>query len=89
MASITFAMSDEDNPVPGIDCALAAVLFIMHAPAVRAWIYHQRRTAGNRGLIVIAADDWTNPGGFGSLTVPASDADLKALAGIRAKAQEG
>src|SRR5712691_5075755 len=87
MSSITFAMSDEDHPVPGIDCALGAVLFVMHVPAVRAWILEQRTAAGGQGLIVIADDDWANPGGgYQSLTVPASDADLSALAAIRAKA---
>ncbi len=87
MSSITFAMSGEDHSVPGIDCALGAVLFVMHVPAVRAWILERRTAAGGQGLIVIADDDWASPGGgYQSLTVPASAADLSALAAIRAKA---
>jgi hypothetical protein len=83
MASITLAMSDDEHPVPGIDCALAAGLFVMHAPAVRNWIAEQRAAAGNHGLIVMADDEWVNPGGYQSLTVAASQLDVDALDSIR------
>lgn len=86
MHSITFALADDEHPVPGIDALLAAVLFVMHAPAVRDWIRQQRAAARNRGLVVIADDEWVNPGGYESLTVPATQPDLWALAEIRAKA---
>lgn len=53
---------------------------------VRNWIIGQRAAAGSRGLIVIAADDWANPGGgYESLTVPAMNADIQALNVIRCK----
>lgn len=88
MNSITFAMRDEDHPVPGFDCSLAAVLFVMHAPAVRDWLREQRIAAGDRGLLVIADDEWVNPGGYQSLTVPASEADMAALGVTRRKIAE-
>lgn len=84
-SSITFALSTDDRPVPGIDALQAAVLFVMHAPPVRKWIRETRAAAGNHGLIVIADDEWVNPGGFESLTVPASKIDTDALNSIRGK----
>ena len=90
MPSITLAMSDDDHPVPGVDCALAAGLFVMHATAVRDWIYQQRAANGNRGLIVMADDEWVNPGGgYQSLTVPVSELDLDALDVIREEMRRG
>ncbi len=83
MPSITFALSTEERPVPGIDALAAAVLFVMHAPPVREWIRETRAAAGSSGLIVIADDDWLNTGGCESLTVPASGLDLNALSLIR------
>lgn len=85
MSSITFALSTDDRPVPGIDALQAAVLFVMHAPPVRKWIRETREAAGNHGVIVIADDEWLNTGGYESLTVPASKLDTEALNSVREK----
>jgi hypothetical protein len=81
--SITFAFSDGEHPVPGIDCALAATLSVMHATPVRNWIIGQRAAAGSRGLIVIADDSWVPSPGCQALTFPAQEADMQALKAIR------
>jgi hypothetical protein len=83
--SITFALSTEDRPVPGVDAALCAGLFVMHATPVRNWILETRTAAGNHGVVVLADHEWVNTGGFQSLTVPASEADINALGSIREK----
>lgn len=84
MPSITLALSTDGSPVPGIDCALAPGLFVTHAVPVRDWIMRQRAAVGNHGVIVIADDEWTDPGdGGASLTVPASQADIDELHAIR------
>lgn len=86
MESITFALAGAEHPVPGIDCALAAGLFVMHAQPVRDWIAGQQAAAGNHSLVVIADDEWINPGGsYRSLTVPADERDIEALGSIREK----
>lgn len=83
MPSITLALSDDEHPVPGIDCALAPGLFIMHVRVVQQWIAELRAAYGNCGLVVIADDEWTNPGGYESLTIAASRPDINALQAIR------
>jgi hypothetical protein len=81
--SITLALSTQDRPAPGVAAALCAVLFVMHTTAVREWIYGLQAAAGNSGRVVLADSEWVNLGGDESLTVPAGELDLAALAVIQ------
>ena len=86
-SSITFALSTDEQPVPGIDALRAPVLFVLVRRRVQNWIGATRDAVGRHGVIVIADDDWVNPDpeGIASITVPAGELDVEALAAIRRK----
>lgn len=84
MSGVTLAVADDTHQPPGIDAHLADLLFCMHDQTVRRWVAEQEAAGGR---VVIADDDWVNPGsGQESLTFPVHDRDAALLAQIRKEA---
>jgi hypothetical protein len=83
--SITLASTDWSGKVPGFDAEQAADCAFMHDPTVRAWIAEQRAkgTPAEPVRILVADDEWVNPGGAESLTFPVHPRDAEAVADIR------
>lgn len=88
MSSITIAVSLPDKPVPGLDCKKFQDLYCLHATGARIWVDYQRGLYGDDVLIVVADDEWANPGGYESLTIPMTDLDAQAVHDIRKKEEE-
>ena len=86
MSSITLARSTSTHRVPGVDVEAVSNLACMHDPTVRQWITAHR---GFGGVVLIADDEWVNPGdGTESLTFPADKRDVATLAAIRREAND-
>lgn len=83
--SLTLVSTDWSGKIPGFDAEQAGACAFMHDPAVRQWITEQLAagTPGEPARILIADDEWANPGGTESLTFPADPRDMETVEGIR------
>jgi hypothetical protein len=82
---ITLVSTDWSGKIPGFDAEQAADCAFMHDPVVRAWIAEQRATGtpGEPVRILVADDEWVNPGGVESLTFPVHPRDAEEIEDIR------
>lgn len=82
---ITLVATDWSGKVPGFDAEQAADCAFMHDPAVRRWITEQRGkgTPDDPARIIVADDEWVNPGGVESLTFPVDPRDMAAVEEVR------
>jgi hypothetical protein len=83
--SVTLVSTDWSGKVPGFDAEQAKDCAFMHDPAVRRWIAKQRAadTISEPTRILVADDEWVNPGGFESLTFPVDPRDMEVVEDIR------
>jgi hypothetical protein len=85
---VTLVSTDWSGKIPGFDAEQAKNCAFMHDPTVRRWISDQQVIAAlNTGSvrILIADDEWVNPGGVESLTFPVHPRDMEAVEDIRRK----
>jgi hypothetical protein len=84
--SITLVSTDWSGEIPGFDAEQAGGCAFMHDPTVRRWISDQQTVGAlntDHVRILVADDEWVNPGGVESLTFPADPRDMAAVEGIR------
>jgi hypothetical protein len=82
---VTLVSAGWSGKVPGFDAGQAKDCMFMHDPTVRRWIAERQaaETDENPARIIVADDEWVNPGGFESLTFPVDPRDMEVVEGIR------
>lgn len=83
--SITLVATDWSGRIPGFDAEQASDCAFMHDPTVRAWIAEQRAkgTPDEPVRVLVADDEWVNPGGTESLTFAVDLRDMEAVEDVR------